>query len=139
MTTRTLKLHPESLCSKGYNHYGTRYVKKMSTVTKVQVGPPTTPTKKEVKRNAWLDHVKAYRATHSELSYKEVLEKAKVTYTKKVVVKKEPGAPRKLNPWMEHIKKFIRGKPTWKETMTYKDVLLHCKTTYRQTSKNILK
>lgn len=33
--------------------------------------------------NPWLAHVKAFRAKHPNLSYKQVLVEAKKTYTKK--------------------------------------------------------
>lgn len=33
--------------------------------------------------NPWLEHVAKFRASHPELSYKQVLVEAKKTYTKK--------------------------------------------------------
>lgn len=43
----------------------------------------TEEVKKEVKKtNPWMDHVKAFRATHPGLSFKDVLKQAKTTYKK---------------------------------------------------------
>ena len=84
----------------------------------------------ERKKNPWLDHVKAYRESHPELSYKEVLQQAKDTYTKVEPTVKEPGEKRS-NPWMEHIAEWKARHPDWKKTHTYKDVLLLCKETYK--------
>lgn len=37
-------------------------------------------SKKVRKSNTWLEHVKAFREAHSDLSYKDVLKQAKETY-----------------------------------------------------------
>ena len=39
--------------------------------------------KKERQPNPWLTHVKAFRSSHPDLSYKECLQQAATTYTKK--------------------------------------------------------
>jgi hypothetical protein len=51
--------------------------------------PPATPAevkvvKKEKKTNPWNEHVKAFRAAHPDMKFKEVLKEAAKTYTKKV-------------------------------------------------------
>lgn len=55
----------------------------MSSIKKVE--------QKTKKVNPWLVHVKSFRAKNPEMSYKEILQKAKLTYTpikKEKVVKK---------------------------------------------------
>jgi len=64
---------------------------KMLTTPK-EAMPPPAPVKKTKKRKRapgpprpptrWMLHVKAYKESHKELSYKEVLQAAKLTYTK---------------------------------------------------------
>jgi hypothetical protein len=79
--------------------------------------------------NAWLVHVNQYRVDNPGTKYKDALKAAAATYTKTVVVKKEP-TERKANPWMDHIAEWKAANPTWKDTRSYKDVLKLCKETY---------
>ena len=44
---------------------------------------------KQKKSNPWLEHVKKFRQDNPKLSYKEVLQQARKTYTKVKPVKKE--------------------------------------------------
>lgn len=44
--------------------------------------PAAEPKKRRVGVNPWMVHVKAFRAAHPELKYKEVLKQAKLTYKK---------------------------------------------------------
>ena len=61
---------------------------------------------------------------------KACLQQAKATYTHTEKVVRDPNAPKKINPWMVHIAQFKTVNPQWSETMTYKEVLEHCKTFY---------
>ena len=79
------------------------------------------------KSNPWIDHVKEYRAKNPEMSWKMCLGAAAATYTP--VVKEEKGE-KKPNPWMVHIDAFKKQHANWKETMTYKELLVLCKSTY---------
>lgn len=85
---------------------------------------------KERKENPWLVHVKNYRDSHQELSYKEILQQAKESYTKVPKVEKVGDGERKPNPWMIHIDEWKSANPDWKQSMSYKDVLIKCKETY---------
>jgi hypothetical protein len=50
---------------------------------------------------------------------------------KRKVKRKNPWKPgRKPNPWMDHVKLHRKRNPDWQKTMTYKELLQHCKTTY---------
>ena len=81
----------------------------------------------EAKKNQWIDHVKEFRVKNPDKSWKECLSLAKETYTAvPTPVKTEP----KENPWMVHIDKFKKQHPNWKEKMTYKELLILCKSTY---------
>ena len=53
---------------------------------------------KEKKTNPWLEHVKKFREKHPKLSYKEVLQEAKKTYTK---VKPKAKAKKEAKPKKE--------------------------------------
>lgn len=61
--------------------------KTMAPPTEAVVRPDPTVApeekKKEKKPNAWREHVMKFRAEHPELKFKEVLQQAKTTYTKK--------------------------------------------------------
>ena len=46
------------------------------------IEPKTEAPKKDKKSNAWLDHVKKYRADNPSCSYKDCLQEAKATYKK---------------------------------------------------------
>lgn len=49
----------------------------------VEATPPPEPSTKVPPRpNKWLAHVKAFRAAHPDLKFKEVLQQAKLTYSK---------------------------------------------------------
>jgi hypothetical protein len=80
----------------------------------------------------WAAHVKAYRTKHG-VSFKEALQKAGATYTKKPPRKNKDRSTYKKNPWMVHIKVWKDAHPDWKTTMSYRDVLAECKTTYKST------
>lgn len=86
-----------------------------------------TETVAASKNNPWISHVQEYRTKNPESSWKQCLESAAATYTP--VVKEEKGE-KKPNPWMVHIDSFKKQHPNWKETMTYKDLLVLCKSTY---------
>ena len=89
--------------------------------------------------NVWLAHVAQFRAKHPELTYKQCLiEAAKpdAGYTKVEKEVRDPDAPTKENPWMTHVQKFKDHNPNWREVMTYKAVLMHCKTFYNTEDKD---
>lgn len=111
-------------------------------VTAMKVKPE--PTKKKTKRgrrqltprsehkpNRWAAHVKAFRGQNPNLSFKEVLQKAKDTYTKTVRVKREPGV-RKPNPWMLHVAELRESMKSQDIKMSYKEVLQEAKKTYKK-------
>ena len=77
----------------------------------------------------WLNHVKKYREEHG-VSFKVALVKASETYTKQEKRMKKQSGDYKPNPWMKHILKFKEENPDWKETLSYKQVLVRCKETY---------
>ena len=56
---------------------------KRPSFTATNVPPVAPEEKKEKAENPWLTHVKAFRAGHPELKFKEVLQQAKLTYVKK--------------------------------------------------------
>ena len=76
-------------------------------------------TKKTKKVNPWLTHVKQFREKNPEMPYKEVLQKAKLTYTpikkaeKKVVKKAEEKTEE--NPKEEEKPKKKTRKPRKKK------------------------
>ena len=78
--------------------------------------------------NVWIQHVKAFQAAHPDKSWKECLGESRASYTP--TVKEAKSTEKKENPWMTHIAKFKTDNPKWKESMSYKDVLLSCKATY---------
>jgi hypothetical protein len=78
----------------------------------------------------WIKHVQAYRKLH-DVSFKAALKDAGATYTKVVKKEKKAKGERKPNPWMEHLKAFRVDNPDWKTRMSYKDVLISCKSTYK--------
>jgi len=90
--------------------------------------PETTTTKAPRKGGKWIAHVKAYRAEH-DVSFKAALKDAGATYTK-IVKEKTEKKDHKPNPWMQHIDEYKNAHPDWKDTMSYKQVLQTCKTTY---------
>lgn len=98
--------------------------KKMDDVTQQEV-----PRKRQ---NDWIDHVKEYKKSHPEVTYKDALKAAGETYTKKPKKEKKSPAERKPNPWMQHIQKFKDDNPNWKDTHSYKEVLQLCKDTYKK-------
>ena len=88
---------------------------------------PTSP----VKTMAWMEHLMNYKTQHPDSSLKECMKQAKLTYAKttKPYVKKNAGQ-HKPNPWMQHIAAWKLANPDWKNTMSYKQVLVLCKDTY---------
>jgi len=57
--------------------------KEVKIEEKVEViEPKSNLPKKDKKSNAWLEHVKKYRADNPDTSYKECLQKAKISYKK---------------------------------------------------------
>jgi len=75
-------------------------------------------------------HVNEYREANPGIKYKDALKAAGATYTKTVAVERKATGERKANPWMDHIAEWKTANPSWKETMSYKDVLKLCKETY---------
>lgn len=71
-------------------------------------------------RQAWLAHVKAYRAENPSLSWKEALEAARESY------KGAETKPRKENKWLVHVMKVKAENPT----VAFKEILKVAKTTY---------
>lgn len=55
--------------------------------------------------NPWLQHVKKVRAKNKNLSYKEVLQKAKTSYKKKGALKTKTAKKGKLMKGKEMMKK----------------------------------
>jgi hypothetical protein len=55
---------------------------KQENVSPLPSTPPPSPEKKERKSNAWLVHLKAFHAEHPELSWKQVMQQGKASYTK---------------------------------------------------------
>jgi hypothetical protein len=49
----------------------------------VPAGPVAEQVKKEKKTNPWNEHVKKFRVAHPDVSFKECLQRAKLTYKKK--------------------------------------------------------
>jgi hypothetical protein len=98
-------------------------------MTKYDKTAPITQTAlKQKKVGVWIKHVQEYRKLH-DVSFKVALKDAGATYTK-VVRKEVVKGPRKPNPWMEHIKAYKQANPDWKASMSYKEVLVTCKSTY---------
>ena len=79
----------------------------------------------------WITHVRKYRKENS-CSFRDALKAAKDTYTRRPVRVKKDRSEYKPNPWMLHIKKTMADWPNWKESCTYKELLLQCKTTYKK-------
>ena len=48
--------------------------------------------------------------------------------TSKSKGKKSPSAPKKKNPWLEHVKKTMKEKPN----MKFAEILVLCKKTYKK-------
>jgi hypothetical protein len=65
------------------------YASHIPTPKTEPVAPPAEK-KEEKKANPWLAHVKEFRASHPELSFKEVLKQAKGVYTKVPKKSKKP-------------------------------------------------
>ncbi len=82
--------------------------------------------------NQWLIHVRNYMTKHPDIKYKDVLRNASQTYTKQEYVKKNDVTSKKLNRWMDFVSKWKNDNPTWKQYMSYKDVLKTCKEMYRR-------
>ena len=80
--------------------------------------------------NPWFVHVNEYRGANPGTKYKDALKAAGATYTKKVAVERKATGERKVKPWMVHIDEWKAANTSWKETMSYKDVLKMCKETY---------
>lgn len=103
--------------------------------------------------NAWLDHVKDYRAQNPNKSYTEALVEAKKTYksstisssssksnkkvknssmkeNKKEKKQKKSNKNRKSvsNPWIEHVKQFRKEN----QDLTYTEALVEAKKTYNK-------
>ena len=78
-------------------------------------------TKKTKKSNPWLVHVKSFRAKNPEMSYKEILQKAKLTYTpikkeKVVKAKKEKKEEKK-----EVVKESVKPEKKTRKPRKKKD------------------
>jgi hypothetical protein len=82
-----------------------------------------------VDENPWISHVRAYHKATGGI-WKDALKGAGATY--KPVPKKAKVLPedRKENPWMKHIEEFKKRCPNWKDDLTYKQLLVLCKSTY---------
>lgn len=100
-------------------------IRQQARMTKTTPQDSTTGARAQ---GAWVEHVKAYRKEHS-VTFKDALKGAGGTYTKQIRVKKEK-ADHKPNPWMQHIDQYKEKHPSWKETMSYKQLLQACKVTY---------
>jgi hypothetical protein len=80
------------------------------------------------KSGKWAAHVKQYRDLH-KVSFKDALKAAGATYVK-ITKERKPKGEYKKNPWMVHISDWKAANPDWKQTLTYKQVLQTCKSTY---------
>jgi ribosomal protein L20 len=101
------------------------------TTTKQQTAVAKAPRK----GGKWIEHVKAYRE-QNDVSFKVALKDAGATYTK-IIKEKVEKKDYKPNPWMQHISAYKNAHPDWKDTMSYKQVLQTCKTTYTPTAMEV--
>lgn len=92
------------------------------------------------KTNLWMEHVKAFKQSHPDMTYKLILQEARKTYTKlkqpiesivksKTKAKKtQKSVTKKPNSWMDHIKQVRVDNPE----MSYKEAMQKAKISYRK-------